>query len=454
MAYACEVGDPRLTVFVRSKYVSNCAVWYSAHGISRKHPYYLNGRFLYLYLSQATILYGFHLRNILLDRFAFRWSMASSSSSVQEWPFQFPDLVNTSLTLTLFACICTFSSASAFAVARALLPLLFNLPFLPYILKPLTAHFLRGPWTIFLPFLHFSLLIRTFLLSIATLSSLEFANVLFDSFVTRVSSLVIVSVTRNLTLSQKPIIVARGTTDPSLTLISGITSSDMCFKFFAYSELNQLATDESPASSARRTAFFGDTKYTPNMWSQLVREGLLLLGRDYQAFLRRGKAPSQIPPAPPPNVASAPMRPFGTPTPVIKKSIFKVAPRSPIHAVADSLAADGPFSQATEAGAGSVHIPELFRSVESLIRPTVTTPENAVLAPKSVGLMGQWRAQGSGILQKATVGYIPEWVRDALETSMAWWRRDRINKMAEACLPTREIDIAVIQGVFSPLPLY
>ena len=45
--------DPKLTVFVRS----------------RKHPYYLNGRFVFLLLVLAGAVW---VRNIMLDQFAFR----------------------------------------------------------------------------------------------------------------------------------------------------------------------------------------------------------------------------------------------------------------------------------------------------------------------------------------------------------------------------------------------
>jgi nucleoporin NDC1 len=48
--------DPKLTPFVRSK----------------KHPYYLNGRFLFMLLAQVVVACTFWLRNVMLDRFAFR----------------------------------------------------------------------------------------------------------------------------------------------------------------------------------------------------------------------------------------------------------------------------------------------------------------------------------------------------------------------------------------------
>jgi nucleoporin NDC1 len=40
---------------------------------SRKHPYRLSGRFLFLFMAQVTLAIGFHFRNILLDRSAVRW---------------------------------------------------------------------------------------------------------------------------------------------------------------------------------------------------------------------------------------------------------------------------------------------------------------------------------------------------------------------------------------------
>jgi nucleoporin NDC1 len=188
MAYTYEAQDPHLTVFVKSKCVPDLpgtVVWRLIY-LLRKHPYYLNGRFLFLLFSQFTMLCGCFLRNILLDRFVFRWSLASSSS-VTQWPFRLTDLTNVSLTLAFFACICTSCSATFFAFARLLLPLVLKLPFLSYTIRPLTAHFLRGSWTVFVPFLHFSLLTRALLLSITTIYALEFADILFDSFVTQVS---------------------------------------------------------------------------------------------------------------------------------------------------------------------------------------------------------------------------------------------------------------------------
>ena len=86
--------------------------------------------------------------------------------------------------------------------------------------------------------------------------------------------------------------MAHTTADPSLTIVSGTTSSDLYFKYFAFAELRQLATDESDTGSTRRAALFADQKYNPSIWATLVREYLQILGEDYQLLLRRGAAPT------------------------------------------------------------------------------------------------------------------------------------------------------------------
>jgi nucleoporin NDC1 len=66
MVYTYEMsahGDPKLSVFVKS----------------RKHPYYLNGRLLFLILSQATVATAFLLRGAFIDRYAYRWTLATNT---------------------------------------------------------------------------------------------------------------------------------------------------------------------------------------------------------------------------------------------------------------------------------------------------------------------------------------------------------------------------------------
>jgi len=97
------------------------------------------------------------------------------------------DLITASFTIFLFTYICIFISGFFFSITRIILPLVFKLPALPFVLQPFTAHFLHGSWTVFLPVFYFSLMTRTLFLSLTTISALEFAETLFDSFVVQVS---------------------------------------------------------------------------------------------------------------------------------------------------------------------------------------------------------------------------------------------------------------------------
>lgn len=67
------------------------------------------------------------------------------------------------------------------------LPPLYKLPLLHVFLRPFTAHFLRGSWTLLLPFRHFTLIIRAWFLSFSTMASWEISELLFDFFIPQVS---------------------------------------------------------------------------------------------------------------------------------------------------------------------------------------------------------------------------------------------------------------------------
>ena len=86
--------------------------------------------------------------------------------------------------------------------------------------------------------------------------------------------------------------MAHTTADSALTIVSGLNAAEMHYKHFAFEELRQLATDETPAGTTKRAALFADQKYNPSIWSTLVREALLVLGQDYQLLLRRGAPPA------------------------------------------------------------------------------------------------------------------------------------------------------------------
>ncbi|KAK0186270.1 nucleoporin protein Ndc1-Nup [Armillaria mellea] len=402
MARMSKLNDPRLSLFVKSK----------------KHPYYLNGRLVFLLTSQVIAACCSMLRNIMMDRFVFRWP--SSFNQTRKSAVTFGDFVRTLVIVALLASASVPASAAVFAFARLTLPILYRLPLLHLILRPFTAHFLRGPWTIFLPVQHFALLIRAWFLAFSTLSTWEVAELLFDSFVSQ------------------PTPVSHMTADPSVTLVSGAASADITFKYFAYAELNELSTDQSPSASARRTALFGDQKYSPNLWGHLCRESLLLLGRDYQHFLRRG-APPTLPPSPAVATAVQPPPTFlSTPVSVIKQPIYKQAKPSPVSSVINSLGSDGSFAQAVEAGAEAAHIPDLFKSARtSLPVPTEVT--------RSVEEVKDYFGNVKKSLGRASCRYTPVAVQEAFGTWVDWWTRERISKVAEGSLSRRELDLLVVE---------
>jgi nucleoporin NDC1 len=112
--------------------------------------------------------------------------------------------------------------------------------------------------------------------------------------------------------------------------------------------------------------------------------------------------------------------------------------------VLDSFASDGAVSQVAEAGAS--HIPELFRSVEGVVKP-ITAPAVRTVGAKQMELTG-WVEKGKGVVK----GYItpPPWSLELGKVWEEWWRKDRLAKVAQGCLPFRELDALVIEGLWFP----
>lgn len=89
---------------------------------------------------------------------------------------------------SVFTTIAIGVASILFALARVLLPVLYKLPFLPFVLRPFTAHFLRGPWTFSLPLRHLGLLCRAWFLGFATFMNWEIAECLFEKIIAEVRS--------------------------------------------------------------------------------------------------------------------------------------------------------------------------------------------------------------------------------------------------------------------------
>ncbi len=237
------------------------------------------------------------------------------------------------------------------------------------------------------------------------------------------------------------------TADPNQTLISGLSSNDPVFRYFAYSELCTLAEDNTPAGVARRTALFSDQKYSPTLWARLIRESLLLLGKDYQLFLRRGDPEvSPIVPVPPPTKPALVDSIHARSVPLLHRRIFKSdGDEGALGMNPGGLASAGPVPHAVE-------LPEIFRSVE--VKAVSQVKEEARKEVESAkGALTTMTKRLHELGLRVYRKYIPPVAAEHLEQCLRWWREDRVNKVAEKCLPSRELNVAIIEGESSKICL-
>lgn len=229
-------------------------------------------------------------------------------------------------------------------------------------------------------------------------------------------------------------------------LISGVSSQEATLKYFAYSELCSLAEDKSVSAIAQRSAFFADQKYSPSLWAHFIRESLLLLGKDYQLFLRGGNSevaaaiPSATPAPPSISIPS-------TPVPLLRQRIFKHSENgSPITPPGAQ-----PFDTLkprTGRSSNTAELPEIFRSVE--VKPALVATQEFLrksdTAKDYFGIVKQKVHEfACGIFRK----YIPPAPAAHLQSWMTWCNKERLNKIIEKCLPSRELDIIVIEGEYN-----
>ena len=164
----------------------------------RKHPYYLNGRFVFLTPSQIGLACTFMLRRVMLDQFAFRvTSLASVRSpssfslieltSDTDQPMTFSHLFKTNMTCKIFTFFSLIITTLLFGLTRSiLLPVFFKIPILHLLLHPFGSLFLRGSWTLWLSMRNLSLVFRAYFLAFSTVAGWEWAEQLFDVFVSEV----------------------------------------------------------------------------------------------------------------------------------------------------------------------------------------------------------------------------------------------------------------------------
>jgi nucleoporin NDC1 len=179
----------------------------------------------------------------------------------------------------------------------------------------------------------------------------------------------------------------------------------------------------------------------------------LQLGNDFQFFLRRGQSPAPGRPttsrsdycyslfvAPPPTVtAPSPVSAKAPSTPLIRKPIFKTNTTSPVQTAIDSLASDGYMTQAADVGAS--HIPELFRSIES-----IAPPVNAGVAEikKVEAEVKTWADTMRTDLTKLGRNYMHLGSLQALDSVEKWWSRERTDKVVQRYLGNRETDVLIV----------
>lgn len=351
-------------------------------------------------------------------------------------------------------CVSIISAALAviagvlfFGFARMTLPVLYGIPFLSIFLRPFTAHFLKGPWTVVLLFYNLHLVVRAFFLSFSTFLVWEITDNMFDRVIAEARLFFSFYTILFIIFREQRIGISGATADSNTALVSGLTSSDQLSKFFAYSELRDLAMEDSPKASNLRTTLFGDQQIVPNLWSCLCRESLVVLGNHYQLLLHRGSEPPP-PAAPLPDKTKTAFSPdIGTPAKLLRQSIYKSATESPTQAALDALASDGPIAQAVEAGAGATHIPELFRSVEKkvLASPAVGEAKKNVEHVKGYG--SKLTEDVTSTLTSFAAFHIPAPLRDRTVHVFEWWKGERLSRKVEASLAFRELDVIVVDGL-------
>ena len=103
--------------------------------------------------------------------------------------FRLARLLGTLITIGLFVSLTTIAYVTLFGLVRSLvLPTVYALPYIPQFLRPFTAHFLRGPWTLTLLLRNWSLVWRTFFLGVTTAACWELAESPMDEVRSPLSS--------------------------------------------------------------------------------------------------------------------------------------------------------------------------------------------------------------------------------------------------------------------------
>ncbi|KAF8310474.1 hypothetical protein DL93DRAFT_2084475 [Clavulina sp. PMI_390] len=331
-----EIEDPELSIWIKHS----------------KYHWMLNERWVVLTMSNVVLAMAYAVRALVLSRSADRWPsfttrpphrpelMSSLLGSIV------PTLIFSATMSVVFTMTYTFSARRTWYTAGKLLPFI----------RPYMAFFASRKESISIGSM-VDLGYRSLQVNILSAGMWELVRVLLEGYMT------------------EPIVMSAVAENPNDTLLSGIVTSDSYVKYHAFHELSVVAQTASASGTARRKALFSDLKTshppsaissgaplngvpyaTSGAWAVLVREALLILGRDYQTLLRRGASPPSLKSMPAPTPAPAPSA--AVPETPAKKprasvmikpggaSVFRPAvPASPSAAttakIVDSFASDG-----------------------------------------------------------------------------------------------------------------
>jgi nucleoporin NDC1 len=122
-----------------------------------------------------------------------------------------------------------------------------------------------------------------------------------------------------------------------------------------------------------------------------------------------------------------------------------------MRSLVDGLASDGPINRIVEETTEHTKLPDLFRSIHvprgpaALEEPKAKVQALVQAAPSSSldisGLVTRATAQADTTIRQSVPALASVYDRLAM-----WWTRERVSRVAEACLPRRELDVLAIEG--------
>ncbi|KZV98008.1 hypothetical protein EXIGLDRAFT_332618 [Exidia glandulosa HHB12029] len=356
---------------------------------TKRYPYHLNERYVFLASCLAFAGATYAAKDVLLQRNVVRWAPKSHKTVGRAIQARLQDAaVEISVSAVLFPAIFWLS----YLVIRApIIRLLLSLP----LTRPFIALFLRNSSAVY----DLALYRHTSSLLFRVLIAWEGAQTLFDAY------------------SSHPVKVAPLSSEPTKALVQGVkNSAEPYFEYMAWHELARITPDA-------RKALFSQ----PPLWTSLVRDALLRLGKDYQHLAPRTAAPAPAQPgAPLPHPPTTPLSARVTQATYLKgSSVTKPEPPSPLRLLAD----DGAVTKALSA------VPELFLSTgvakrigesvpskDAVVKVAASTPAEPLVALPSV-VRASWKG-----------------VKD-------FWAQKREDAGGAKALPDAEVDIVIVDAL-------